>query len=98
MIQALPHSSAAESRRRQENLIWSKHGSVRPSASTRREMFQKRIIGAGRGHRRGVRRSRWNAFLNREEAAIININFMRNLSLAAQMLMCSMIIQKEAGG
>ncbi len=37
--------------------------------------------------------------LNRDERLIININFLRNLSLAAQMFMCAMIIERngEAG-
>ena len=35
--------------------------------------------------------------LTQDETAIININFMRNLSLAAQMLLCSMIMQRDPG-
>ena len=58
------------------------------------EMFDKTILQMAEDYRKEAA-GRLERFLTKEETAIININFMRNLSLATQMIMCTMIAQND---
>ena len=95
VIQLCHHSSAAEAEEAQEKLM--DIMGVFAQRISPQEMFSKTIMELAEDYRKEAAEE-MEHFLNREEAAIININFMRNLSLSAQMLLCSMIMQKEAGG
>ena len=59
-------------------------------------MFNKTVIQLAEDYRRQAAGS-LHRLLNEDEHMVININFMRNLSLAAEMIMCSMIIQRNQG-
>lgn len=58
------------------------------------DMFNKTIIELAEDYRK-MAADKLDRFLTQEETTNININFMRNLSLTAQMIMCSMIIDRE---
>ena len=62
-----------------------------------REMFDKSIVQMAEDYRKEVA-GKLDRFLSRDEYIVININFMRNLSLAAQMIMCTMIIDRNQTG
>ena len=61
-----------------------------------REMFERTIVQMAEEYRKEAA-GRLEKHLTREEQAVINVNFLRNLSLSAQMIMCTMIIERHEG-
>ena len=91
-IQLCQHSSAAAAQMVQEklmDLMGYFAQNIDPS-----QMFDKTIIQLAEDYRQQAA-GRFNRLLNEEEINIINIQFMRNLSLAAQMIGCTMIIRRR---
>ena len=91
-IQLCQHSSAAAAQMVQEklmDLMGYFAQNIDPS-----QMFDKTIIQLAEEYRQQAA-GRFNRLLNEEEINIINIQFMRNLSLAAQMIGCTMIIRRR---
>ena len=91
-IQLCQHSSAAAAQMVQEklmDLMGYFAQNIDPS-----KMFDKTIIQLAEDYRQQAA-GRFNRLLNEEEINIINIQFMRNLSLAAQMIGCTMIIRRR---
>ena len=86
------HSTAAEANKIREKLMAMMEDfahNIDPNA-----MFEKTIIQLAEDYRRQAAGKNEN-LLNQDEHRVININFMRNLSLAAEMIMCTMIIQRN---
>ena len=86
------HSTAAEANEIREKLIAMMEDfahNIDPNA-----MFDKTIIQLAEDYRRQAA-GKNERLLNQDEHRVININFMRNLSLAAEMIMCTMIIQRN---
>ena len=93
-IQLCQHSTAAEAsgvRERLMDLMGNFSQNIDPEA-----MFSKTVIQLAEDYRRQAA-GNLHRLLNEDEHMVININFMRNLSLAAEMIMCSMIIQRNGG-
>ena len=93
-IQLCHHSPAATAsgvRERLMDLMGDFSQNIDPEA-----MFNKTVIQLAEDYRRQVA-GNLHRLLNEDEHMAININFMRNLSLAAEMIMCSMIIQRNGG-
>ena len=91
-IQLCQHSSAAAAQMVQEklmDLMGYFAQNIDPS-----QMFDKTIIQLAEDYRQQAA-GRFNRLLNEEEINIINIQFMRNLSLATQMIGCTMIIRRR---
>jgi hypothetical protein len=91
-IQLCHHSSMAEAERVREKLIdlmTNFAQNIDPNS-----MFDKTIIQLAEEYRKQAA-GRLRRMLNEDEHHIININFMRNLSLAAQMITCTMIITRN---
>ena len=93
-IQLCHHSPAAEASEVREkimDLMGDFSQNIDPEA-----MFNKTVIQLAEEYRRQAA-GNLHRLLNEDEHMVININFMRNLSLAAEMIMCSMIIQRNQG-
>ena len=93
-IQLCPHSSAAEAeeiRGRLMDLLQNFAQNIDPN-----RMFDKTIIQLAEDYRKQAA-GRLKGLMNEDEHHIVTINFMRNLSLAAQMLTCTMIINRKGG-
>ena len=91
-IQLCHHSSAAEAEEIREkimDLMANFAQNIDPST-----MFDKTIIQLAEEYRRQAA-GKLARLMDEDEHHIININFMRNLSLAAQMLTCTMIIDRN---
>ena len=86
------HSTAAEADKVREKLLAMMEEfaqNIDPNT-----MFNKTIIQLAEDYRRQAA-GKMQKLLNQDEHRVININFMRNLSLAAEMIMCTMIIQRN---
>ena len=93
-IQLCHHSTAAEAEKIQEKLMdLMTNFSQKIDANS---MFDKTIIQLATEYREQAA-GRLKQMLSEDEHHIININFMRNLSLAAQMIGCTMIITRNQG-
>ena len=92
VIQLCHHSSKEEAEEAREKLL--DILAVFSQSINPQEMFNKTIIEMAEDYRKTAA-DKLERFLTPEETAVININFMRNLSLTGQMIMCSMIIQKD---
>ena len=93
-IQLCHHSTAAEAEKVQEKLMdLMTNFSQNIDANS---MFDKTIIQLATEYREQAA-GRLKQMLSEDEHHIININFMRNLSLAAQMIGCTMIIARNQG-
>ena len=93
-IQLCHHSTAAEAEKVQEKLMdLMTNFSQNIDANS---MFDKTIIQLAKEYREQAA-GRLKQMLSEDEHHIININFMRNLSLAAQMIGCTMIIARNQG-
>ncbi len=89
-----PAALATETREKLLDMMGDFSQNIDPNA-----MFKKTIIELAGDYRRQVA-GKMERMLSQDEHLVININFMRSLSLAAEMLMCTMIIQRngeEAG-
>ena len=86
-----PAATASEVREKLMDLMGDFSQNIDPEA-----MFKKTIIQLAEDYRRQAA-GNLHRLLNEDEHMAININFMRNLSLAAEMIMCSMIIQRNGG-
>ena len=93
-IQLCHHSTVAEAEKIQEKLMdLMTNFSQNIDANS---MFNKTIIQLAAEYREQAA-GRLKQMLSEDEHHIININFMRNLSLAAQMISCTMIITRNQG-
>ena len=93
-IQLCHHSTSAEAEKVQEKLMdLMTNFSQKIDANS---MFDKTIIQLATEYREQAA-GRLKQMLSEDEHHIININFMRNLSLAAQMIGCTMIIARNQG-
>ena len=91
-IQLCHHSTAAEAEQIQEKLMdLMTNFSQNIDANS---MFDKTIIQLAEDYRQQAA-GKLRRLLSEDEHHIININFMRNLSLAAQMIGCTMIITRN---
>ena len=93
-IQLCHHGAAAEAQKVQEklmDLMTNFSQNIDPN-----RMFDKTIIQLAEEYREQAA-GRLKRLLSEDEHHIININFMRNLSLAAQMIGCTMIIARNQG-
>ena len=91
-IQLCHHSTAAEAEQIQEKLMDLMTNFAQNIDAN--SMFDKTIIQLAEDYRKQAA-GKLRRLLSEDEHHIININFMRNLSLAAQMIGCTMIITRN---